>query len=98
MGGSIRALVALGCVFVTVSAQSITLPLFSQTPTRSGAASSSTASSGPKVVDVTVNKGSTHKFAPEEIEANVGDVISFHFFPTNHSVVKAEYGCEYGRT
>jgi len=91
MGGSICALVALGCVFVPVSAQSSTL-VYSETVTSSGAAASSTASSGPKIVDVTVNKGGTHRFAPEEIEANVGDVISFYFFPTNHSVVKAEYG------
>ncbi|KAH7382595.1 hypothetical protein DE146DRAFT_760433 [Phaeosphaeria sp. MPI-PUGE-AT-0046c] len=32
-----------------------------------------------------------HKFKPEVTEANVGDTVEFRFYPTNHSVVRAEY-------
>ncbi|OAL47928.1 hypothetical protein IQ07DRAFT_656319 [Pyrenochaeta sp. DS3sAY3a] len=32
-----------------------------------------------------------HKFRPEVTEAGVGDTIEFRFYPTNHSVVRAEY-------
>ena len=30
-------------------------------------------------------------FVPDTIEADVGDIITFQFFPPNHSVVRAEY-------
>ncbi|KAF2811662.1 uncharacterized protein BDZ99DRAFT_569648 [Mytilinidion resinicola] len=97
MGGFTRhrapmALLLLILAPRVISAQSSDVATFFF-PTPTGTASpSSTASSEPKVIDVTVNKGSTHRFDPEDIQANVGDVISFHFYPTNHSVVKAEYG------
>lgn len=32
-----------------------------------------------------------HQFSPAEIVAAPGDVISFEFYPRNHSVVKADY-------
>jgi hypothetical protein len=32
-----------------------------------------------------------HTFKPDVTLANVGDVIEFDFFPTNHSVIRAEY-------
>ncbi|KAH8728955.1 hypothetical protein GQ44DRAFT_768822 [Phaeosphaeriaceae sp. PMI808] len=33
-----------------------------------------------------------HKFKPEVTEAQVGDTVEFRFYPTNHSIVRAEYG------
>ncbi|RNJ55853.1 hypothetical protein D7B24_007945 [Verticillium nonalfalfae] len=31
-------------------------------------------------------------FLPDQIAADVGDVLEFHFYPQNHSVVAGEYG------
>lgn len=36
-------------------------------------------------------KTNPHAYVPNSIFANVGDVILFEFYPTNHSVVKADY-------
>lgn len=36
-------------------------------------------------------KTNPHAYVPNSISANVGDVILFEFYPTNHSVVKADY-------
>ncbi|KAJ5376935.1 hypothetical protein N7509_013821 [Penicillium cosmopolitanum] len=36
-------------------------------------------------------KTSPHAYVPHNITANVGDVVVFEFYPTNHSVVKADY-------
>lgn len=32
-----------------------------------------------------------HKFDPNVVQAGVGDIVEFQFFPTNHSVVRSEY-------
>lgn len=40
---------------------------------------------------VAVGKGN-HQFVPDSIQAEVGDIVEFQFFPPNHSVVRAEYG------
>ncbi|KIW07719.1 hypothetical protein, variant [Verruconis gallopava] len=39
---------------------------------------------------VDVGKGG-HTFRPDVIQADVGDIVQFNFFPPNHSVVRAEY-------
>ncbi|KAH9899001.1 hypothetical protein F4778DRAFT_741876 [Xylariomycetidae sp. FL2044] len=39
----------------------------------------------------TVEVGKNHDFNPDNITANVGDTIHFIFWPTNHSVVRADY-------
>ncbi|KAJ6113382.1 hypothetical protein N7523_006699 [Penicillium sp. IBT 18751x] len=36
-------------------------------------------------------KTSPHQYVPHSITANVGDIIIFEFYPTNHSVVKADF-------
>jgi hypothetical protein len=61
-------------------------------PSASLAASSSTASSAPtpKIHVVTVGKAD-HKMVPDVVTADPGDIITFQFFPKNHSVVRAEY-------
>ncbi|KAH7379518.1 hypothetical protein BKA66DRAFT_442581 [Pyrenochaeta sp. MPI-SDFR-AT-0127] len=33
-----------------------------------------------------------HKMRPEVTKAKVGDIVEFRFYPTNHSIVRAEYG------
>ena len=36
-------------------------------------------------------KSDPHQYVPTNITANVGDVVVFEFYPTNHSVVKADF-------
>lgn len=37
-------------------------------------------------------KTSPHGYDPDHIYADPGDLVIFEFWPTNHSVVKADYG------
>ena len=32
-----------------------------------------------------------HYYIPNSIQAEVGDIVTFRFYPTNHSVIRAEY-------
>ncbi|KAF2454470.1 hypothetical protein BDY21DRAFT_104817 [Lineolata rhizophorae] len=59
------------------------------TPTSSEASQTSSAASVTHTVEV--GRGD-HKFRPDVIQAEAGDVIEFRFYPTKHSVVRAEYG------
>jgi plastocyanin len=34
---------------------------------------------------------SPHAYVPHNLTANPGDVVVFEFYPTNHSVVQADY-------
>ncbi len=34
----------------------------------------------------------TNQFQPNSINADPGDIVSFQFYPKNHSVIRAEYG------
>ena len=47
--------------------------------------------SGPITHTVAVALGG-HTYVPDVTLAEVGDVIQFDFYPTNHSVIRAEYG------
>lgn len=38
------------------------------------------------------SKEDPHQYSPSNIDAGVGDVVVFEFYPRNHSVVQAEYG------
>src|SRR5690242_18228234 len=53
--------------------------------------SASTGSSAPQTHTIQVGL-LDHKMRPETTEAHVGDIIEFHFYPLNHSIVRAEYG------
>ena len=78
MGHALRNLlsvVALGLATVGVHAQDP-----SPTSTSSAAASTFT---------IEVGKAN-HQFTPDVVQASVGDIIQFDFFPPNHSVVRAE--------
>lgn len=37
-------------------------------------------------------KTSPHGYDPDHVYADPGDLVVFEFWPTNHSVVKADYG------
>ncbi|KAJ5372953.1 Cupredoxin [Penicillium concentricum] len=55
----------------------------------------STTSSSTGIATHTIQvgpKSNPHQFDPPDIKANVGDIVVFEFYPTNHSVVKADYG------
>ncbi|RYP52327.1 hypothetical protein DL769_010701 [Monosporascus sp. CRB-8-3] len=71
---------------------SITSPIStsSATTTRSPSASSTPSRTG--TATHTVSVGLDHKYIPDTIEAEVGDIINFKFYGANHSVVKAEFG------
>ena len=53
-----------------------------------------TTSSSTKIATHTVQVGpktSPHAYVPNRITANPGDLVVFEFYPTNHSVAKADY-------
>lgn len=55
------------------------------------AQSSATSTSSAPAATWIVNVGrGEHKFEPDLVQASVGDLIQFDFFPPNHSVVRAE--------
>lgn len=75
--------IALGSSLATRSGASIT---------RSGASATPSASSEPQVHTIKVGPGA-FKFVPQELtNISVGDIVTFDFYPPDHSVVQAEYG------
>ena len=51
------------------------------------------ASSNTSVVHtITVGNLNANVFSPNVVQANVGDIVSFQFYPANHSVAKSQYG------
>jgi plastocyanin len=70
-------------------AMSVLLP--SLTSAQSSATSSAaSASSSPAIHRVNVGIGG-FSYDPNVTIANVGDIVQFVFYPTNHSVIRAEY-------
>lgn len=62
------------------------------TATKTISSASTTTSTGIATHTVQVGpKTDPHSYVPHNITANPGDVIVFEFYPTNHSVVKADY-------
>lgn len=58
----------------------------------SSSPSSSSESSSSAAATYTVSVGrANHQFDPDVIQANVGDIVEFDFYPTNHSVIRAAY-------
>ncbi|CAA9963590.1 hypothetical protein P3342_010096 [Pyrenophora teres f. teres] len=58
----------------------------------SSSASTPTPSSKPKVHTITAGAGG-FKFTPQEISnVSVGDIVTWEFFPPDHSVARAEFG------
>lgn len=55
-------------------------------------ATSTSSSTGVATHTIQVGpKSNPHQFVPTNITANVDDIVIFEFYPTNHSVVKADY-------
>ncbi|KXG54284.1 Cupredoxin [Penicillium griseofulvum] len=85
----VRPLAWLALATITVAQSSRAIP------TRSDVDSSSTATStSTGITTHTIQAGpksDPHQFSPTSIKAKVGDIVVFEFYPTNHSVVQAEY-------
>lgn len=73
----------------TATASSSITTTFSTSTTTSTGSATHTVQVGPD--------SSPHAYVPHSITANPGDVVVFEFYPTNHSVVQADYGspCRY---
>lgn len=62
------------------------------TPATTTSTASKTTSTGITTHTVQVGpKSNPHQYVPSNLTANVGDVVVFEFYPTNHSVVKADF-------
>jgi len=75
--------------------QTSTLSLITTRPTATSTGSPSSSSSNePKTHTVAVGAGG-FKFTPDTLEnVQVNDVVSFEFYPPDHSVARAEFGSE----
>lgn len=64
------------------------------TATASDFTTSSTRTTSTGIATHTVQvgpKSSPHAYVPHSLTANPGDIVVFEFYPTNHSVVKADF-------
>lgn len=60
--------------------------------TKTSSIPSTTTFAGPATHTIQVGpKTNPHAYVPHNITASVGDTVVFEFYPTNHSVVKADY-------
>lgn len=81
----------VAAVLAQSSSEAYTSSSFGLASSTSGSASpSATATDGTQVHIVTVGD-LAWQFSPSTIYAKPGDVVQFRFYPTNHSVVRAEY-------
>lgn len=73
--------------FTTATASTSTSDPYTTTST-----STTTTSTGITTHTIQVGpKVSPHAYVPHNITANPGDILVFEFYPTNHSVAKADY-------
>ncbi|KAI9655929.1 MAG: hypothetical protein M1831_004774 [Alyxoria varia] len=63
----------------------------SASPSEDSDSPSRTSSASVTTHTVTVGKGN-HNYDPDTTYAEPGDIVRFFFYPTNHSVTKADYG------
>lgn len=86
------ALASLGCAADTYSDSSST-PTYGSSSITTTFSTSTTTSTGSVTHTVQVGpKSSPHAYVPHNLTANPGDVVVFEFYPTNHSVVQADFG------
>lgn len=80
-------------MFVSQLAWPLMLALGTMTVAAEASTATSTSSStGVATHTIQVGpKSNPHQFVPTNITANVDDIVIFEFYPTNHSVVKADY-------
>ncbi|KAK5658838.1 hypothetical protein OQA88_1650 [Cercophora sp. LCS_1] len=62
----------------------------SQPSGTTGTSSSASSTSTGKIIDIAVG-AELHKFTPDSVKANPGDIIRFGFYPGGHRVARAEF-------
>ncbi|KAJ5263362.1 hypothetical protein N7478_010967 [Penicillium angulare] len=80
-------------ILTTLSTYTTTMAI-STTTTSSTSSTSSSTSTSTGVATHTIQVGpktSPHAYVPHNITANPGDTVIFEFYPTNHSIAKADY-------
>ncbi|KAJ5787622.1 Cupredoxin [Penicillium paradoxum] len=88
----VRPLLAWLALATITAAQDSDLPSPTGSVSDSSSTPTATSSSGPATHTIKVgHKSDPHQFSPTDIKANAGDLVVFEFYPTNHSVVKADY-------
>jgi len=80
----------LSSLFPGVAAQSSSYASSVASSASSSAPAASSSTSGAKVHRVNVGSGG-FSYDPNTTYADVGDIVTFVFYPTNHSVIRAEY-------
>lgn len=75
----------------TTEVQITTASLSSASAVTTASASKATSTGSTTHTVVVGPKESPMSYVPRNITAAVGDVVVFEFYPTNHSVVKADY-------
>ncbi|KAK8021550.1 hypothetical protein PG990_006688 [Apiospora arundinis] len=60
------------------------------TPDQPGSAPAQTTTATPAIHTISVGAAG-FSFRPDSVTANVGDIVRFNFYPTNHSVARAEF-------
>lgn len=68
------------------------LGVSAQTTTTEASATATETSKGAATHTIQVGpRSDPHQYVPSSVNASVGDVIVFEFYPRNHSVVRADY-------
>lgn len=81
-----KSLLALAAALASVWAQTTT----DEATATAEESATGTASGG--VTTHTVNVGASgHKFTPNKVKADVGDIIEWRFYPSNHWVIRGDY-------
>lgn len=85
------AWLALATITAAANSDSIS-PTTTSKPERPSSATRTSSITGIATHTIQVGpKTDPHQFVPSEITANVGDLVVFEFYPTNHSAVKADF-------
>lgn len=78
----------------TLAAVVTSKPLIATRAVRIASTSVGTPTSSTGIATHTIqvgHKSDPHQYMPPSIKANVGDIVTFEFYPTNHSVVEADF-------
>ncbi|KAF4965224.1 hypothetical protein FSARC_6943 [Fusarium sarcochroum] len=88
-----KSLIGLAAVVTRVLAAESTTDDASATDVASATAEeSATGTASGEATTHTVNVGASgHKFTPNEVEAKVGDIIEWRFYPSGHWVIRGDY-------
>ncbi|CAM1503037.1 Fc.00g078130.m01.CDS01 [Cosmosporella sp. VM-42] len=89
-----KHLLALSALFVVTWAQSSQGqdPVPTNVVSTTSRESETATSTATGIATHTVNVGANgHKFKPEQVEAKVGDIIEWVFYPTGHWIIRGDY-------